>query len=186
MNEQALAEVSALLDGELDHDMARDALDSVIRHDSLRARWDAYVLIGDRLRNEADSCCDISVSVMARLRDEPIVLSPGRLPLPMSRSPLLAIAASIAGVAIVGWMTFAGNGDSAVYPMERVALKSSPGVVLAKDAVAGQTRPADAVVARSLISEYLVAHHTQASTFRLGDSPEHVRSVALPVRYSNK
>lgn len=186
MNEQAPVEVSALLDGELDHDMARDVLDSVIRSDSLQARWDAYVLIGDRLRDDAGSCGDISVSVMARLRDEPIVLSPGRLQPPMSRSPLLAIAASIAGVAIVGWMAFVGHGDTGAYPMERVALQSSPGTVLAKKEPAVQGRSADSVMTHSQISEYLVAHHTQASTFRLGDSPEHVRSVALAVPYNNK
>lgn len=184
MRDQSPIELSALFDGELDHDAAREVLDDVMRSGELRTCWDRYVLIGDLLRKESDAQINIAEAVMARLQDEPIVLSPMRPRTPNRRSPVLAIAASIAGVAVVGWMTFAGGDRLVGEAMQHASKMSPPSTLVAGNVSAGQSRQGDPLVTQSQISEYLIAHHAQAATFRLGDSPEHVRSVALNLRHN--
>lgn len=187
MQEQHELNLSALLDGELEPGAARDVLKQAMRSDALRSRWETYVLIGDRLRNETGPRCDIAAAVMAKLHDEPVVLSPGRLPPPRRRHALMTVAASLAGIAVVGWVAFAGLDRPGMGRMERTAVFPAPQTaVLAQNESLLQAKRDDRPVASSQINEYLIAHHTQAATFRLGDSPEHVRAIALTSRSNHK
>lgn len=187
MTEQDQVELSALLDGELELHEAREVLDEAMRSDALQSNWNAYALIGDCLRGESVVHVDVAPSVMTRLRDEPVVLSPGNLRSPPRRHALMALAASLAGVAVVGWMALKGHESPERGLLERSAALSAPqAVALAGNESAGQLKRIDTVAAHGQFSEYLIAHHTQAATFRLGDSPEHVRSIALTTRYNQK
>jgi sigma-E factor negative regulatory protein RseA len=184
-----LSEVSALLDGELEPHEQRPVLKAVVRDQELREAWQAYALIGDQLRQECPYAADLTARVMARIGEEPVVLAPRSLPLASRQRPLLALAASVAGVTMVGWLALAGNPGApqaenrfaAVSPAPTFARASNTGSASVLIAPVGRTAPV-AAPARGDMSEYLLAHHTQASTFRLGDNTEHVRTVSMTGR----
>lgn len=182
-----LSELSALYDGELEPHEVSPIVKAAVRDDELRSAWLAYGLIGDGLRGESTASADMTASVMAKLRAEPVVLAPNRLPASRSH-PLLALAASVAGVAVVAWLSLAGNPQMASTTDQLATVAPAPTFVrlpesaLAANAAGIQaaTMPVVAAAAtRGDMSEYLLAHHIQASTFRLHDSTEHVRSVSM-------
>ncbi len=174
-----LPEVSALLDGELEPHELRPILDAVIREEGLRDAWGSYVLIGDQLRREPLATADLTANVMAKIREEPVVLAPRNLQMTRHNHPLLALAASIAGVAVVGWLALAGNPGP--MPMENKLSAVSPAPTFAR---ATEVQPVAEVAspAQNDMSEYLLAHHTQASTFRLGDNTQGIRTVSMTHR----
>lgn len=185
MNSQ-LNEVSALFDGELEPHEVVSAIRTAVADGAARNAWASYALIGDHLRGESAIANDMTAAVMARLDDEPVVLAPRNLNRIPRHRPLLALAASVAGVAVVGWLALAGNprpaaglaGNlAAVAPAPTLALtRAAPALAKAE----GKSSPAPVMYpARSDISEYLLAHQTQSSSFRLGDGTQQVRTVSL-------
>ncbi|MDO8958276.1 MAG: RseA family anti-sigma factor, partial [Rhodocyclaceae bacterium] len=191
-------ELSALLDGELEPHEVRPTLEAAVREPELRENWQAYVLIGDQLRQERTGGRDLTAGVMAKIRAEPVVLAPRNLQLAKRRNPMLALAASAAGVAVVGWLALADNAQFS--PLEgRLASAVSTNTAGAANAVqinkagaasavqintAGAANavppaPTFEVATRGDMSEYLLAHHTQSATFRLGDNAGHVRTVTM-------
>jgi hypothetical protein len=112
-------------------------------------------------------------------------------------------------VAVVGWLAMAGNSqfspaesrlaavtsNSAAVPAAGHFILPAPtfaaAVTLNPNLVPAQTlaRVAEEnalqsqglamTAARGDMSEYLLAHHTQSSTFRLGDNAGHVRTVTM-------
>jgi sigma-E factor negative regulatory protein RseA len=179
-----LAELSALLDGELEPHELRPTLNAVVGDADLRDKWDSYVLIGDQLRNEPVATPDLTANVMAKLREEPVVLAPRNLKLTRHSHPLLALAASVAGVAVVGWLAWAGN--MAPVPAENrlAAVPPAPTFIRPSAVPPAQVPPlAEAdVPAHGDMSEYLLAHQTQASAFRLGDNTHSIRTVSMSGR----
>lgn len=175
---QQNSDLSALYDGELDAHESRAVVSAVLRSAEARSDWQAYALIGDHLRQEGHASGDLTAAVMARLREEPVVLAPQSLKLTSQRHPLWALAASVAGVAVVGWLALAGTpGDES--RMASVSPASTMTLVASRSSVPAMATPAENTVARRDMQEYLLAHHTQAATFRFGDSVDHVRSVAM-------
>lgn len=183
-----LAEVSALFDGELEPHEVIPVIRAVLNEEAAHEAWQDYALIGDQLRGESHVATDMSAAVMARVREEPVVLAPRNLSPAQRHRPLLALAASVAGVAVVGWLALAGTpGNSglsgrsgylaAVSPAPTFA-SARPASVLAQAEV---HRPAAASTPaiRGDMSEYLLAHHTQSSSFRFGDGSQQVRTVSL-------
>lgn len=180
-----LAELSALLDGELEPHESVPILNAAVGENALRDAWDGYVLIGDQMRQERLDLPDLTASVMAKIRDEPVVLAPRNLPLTRRHHPLLALAASVAGVAVVGWLAMTGGADSVSVETKQVAVAPAPTFVraMANSPQAPDDRVAGAEIpVRNDMSEYLLAHHTQASTFRLGDNTQNIRTVSLTGR----
>ena len=103
------AKISALLDGELAVAEVRE-VGVALRHDEdLRHSFGAYALIGDALRNEPYLSMEVSGAVLRQLADEPVVMAPrnwgvvAKAPGSWNR-PLLAMAATMAGVAVVAWL----------------------------------------------------------------------------------
>jgi sigma-E factor negative regulatory protein RseA len=176
-----LAELSALLDGELDPHELRPALNAVVGDADLCTVWDSYVLIGDQLRNEPIATPDLTANVMAKLREEPVVLAPRNLLLTRHNHPLLALAASVAGVVVVGWLAWAGN--VAPVPAENRLAAVSPAPTFTRSSAPKLAQvPTVAEVnepASGDMSEYLLAHQTQASAFRLGDNTHSIRTVSM-------
>lgn len=171
------SEISALFDGELEPHEIHPVIRATVENDALRAEWQTYALIGDQLRREPAIGSDLTAGIMARLADEPVVLAPRKLSRPAHHHPLFALAASVAGVAVVGWFALAGNSQS-VQPEARLAAVSPQPTL----AAAGQPAKQQNVIAAPLrgdLSEYLVAHQTQSSSFRLGDGVQQVRAVSL-------
>lgn len=176
------AELSALFDGECGIDESRRLVKSAVRDEGARKAWRLYSLIGDGLRGDVSSARDLSADVMARLRNDPVVLAPRPL-LVRRQHPFLALAASLAGVGVVGWLaladgatpSFPAGGLAAVPSAPTFARVAAPANPLPSRAA----QPVEDPARRGDMSEYLLAHHTQAASFRLGDSTEHVRTVSV-------
>ncbi len=181
-----LSELSALLDGELEAPQLSPLLKATARERALRESWQIYVLIGDQLRQDGSGCQDLTAGVMTKIRAEPVVLAPRNLQPTGRQHPWLALAASVAGVAVVGWLALADNAQFS--PTEnRLALVSDSAVravPINKAGAASAVPPAPtlATAARGDMSEYLLAHHMQSATFRLGDNAGHVRTVTMTGR----
>jgi sigma-E factor negative regulatory protein RseA len=104
--------ISALADGELDHEEANAILASAGEQTELRQKWDMYHLIGDSLRQTATLSPDFNTRFAGQLAKEPTVLAPRqRLP---NRRPWLAFsaAASVAAVSLVAWAALQFNSES--------------------------------------------------------------------------
>ncbi|GAA5184589.1 hypothetical protein GCM10025771_38990 [Niveibacterium umoris] len=101
-------QLSALIDGELDADQVSRSCDAIKVNRDLRKCWNEYALIGDVMRGELALRSDFTDDVLRRLEQEPTVLAPSvRATTARSKSAwdrYLPIAATIAGVAVVGWM----------------------------------------------------------------------------------
>ncbi|WP_172601775.1 sigma-E factor negative regulatory protein [Sulfuricystis thermophila] len=107
MDIQRAMKISALVDGEVEEHEVREAIQSSLDDPH---RWRDYLLIGESLRGESAPLANITEAVMARLADEPIVLAPRKLRERRPRPhPLWALAASVAGVAVVGWVAMTGD-----------------------------------------------------------------------------
>lgn len=155
-------ELSALLDGEIDDQEARLLVSAIRSDEVLRESWREYQLIGDALRGEPELSCDITARVMGELRDEPVVLAP------LSRQPgtwrgsVLALAASLAGVAVVGWVAMSPRASNPeplqVAQLERIAVPAAA----AQD-----------------MQGYLVAHQAHAFGLQLHGGTQHIRTVAV-------
>lgn len=171
------ADLSALFDGECDIDASRRIARAATEDHQLNEVWRIYALIGDQLRGDRPVARDMTADVMARLREEPVVLAPRPLA-PRRQHPFLALAASLAGVAVVGWLAMAEAPEHAPVGGGYAAVSPAPTFVQAA-AVPVARPPAENSGTRGDMSEYLLAHHTQASSFRLGDSTEHVRTVSV-------
>jgi negative regulator of sigma E activity len=102
-------ELSALFDGELEGHVAAPILDRMTTDETMRNDWRLYALIRDRLRGETGMGADMTAAVMAQLRDKPVVLAPRNLAREERIHPMMALAASVAGVAMVGLLAFSGH-----------------------------------------------------------------------------
>jgi len=179
-----LPELSALLDGELEPHELKPVLHAVERESELRDAWDNYVLIGDQLRREPIGVVNLTADVMAKIREEPVVLAPRNLRLTRRSHPLLALAASVAGIAVVGWLAWAGNMAPQASENRLAAVLPAPTFSRTSEIHSApvQQLAETASSAQSDMSEYLLAHHTQASTFRLGDNTQNIRTISMSGR----
>jgi sigma-E factor negative regulatory protein RseA len=179
MKAERSSEISALFDGELEDHEWRAALKSSLADEE---SWRVYALIGDGLRGEDVDLPDMTASVMARLAEEPVVLAPRNLKAAPRHHPLLALAASVAGVAVVGWVALTGNPQLPAAEQHLAMTQIGRGELAASAVPPAPTfsQATQAPVAADL-REYLLAHHAQASMVRLGDSTKQIRTVALEI-----
>lgn len=168
-------DLSALLDDELErHEFV--SLARRLGEAEVQQRWQTYTLIGDSLRGDAMTRNDFVAAVMARLEEEPIVLAPRALPTPPRRLyPALALAASLAGIAIVAWLAIASGVTSET-------LARHPATIASTHQERPSSTPAVAQVTRPNLEDYLFAHHAQASAFRYGEGVQQVRAVSYLAR----
>ncbi|HYD55683.1 MAG TPA: sigma-E factor negative regulatory protein [Burkholderiales bacterium] len=112
MNER----ISALMDGELGDREAGHAIADLETTAEARETWRTYHLISDAMRDARVLSPGFADRVAQRLAQEPTVLAPRRLkPESAPRIALpAAAAASVAGVALVGWLAFAPRQDAVV------------------------------------------------------------------------
>ncbi len=153
------------MDGELDDHEVRGALDALQRSDDLRRQWSDAQLMGEALRDEGRLDFDISARVMAALEQEPTVLAP-KTAAPRDRTrPALALAASVAGVALVAWLGLAPAADPA------------PGIPLAQ-APANLAVVAVPAASTPRLQEYLVAHQAYSPAGPMVGAARNIRTVA--------
>lgn len=98
-------DLSAFMDGELNGN-TDGVIDHLLRDEASRNVWMRYHLITEAVRQSLPKHLDarLSASISEKLRNEPTVLSPARKKISTYLKPAagLAIAASVASVAIVG------------------------------------------------------------------------------------
>lgn len=109
--------ISELMDGELDQDHAERVLRGMRNDAEAVAIWTQYHRVGDILRGEAGGSPGLASRIVAALESEPTVLAPPRVQRPgNARRIALSMAASVAGVAVVGWLVLS-NSKPAEVPM---------------------------------------------------------------------
>jgi sigma-E factor negative regulatory protein RseA len=139
-------ELSSLMDGELDGHEADRAIRTVCGNEELKGKWLEYHMIGDALRGDGTGRGASRRRIMAAIESEPTVLAPRRrLPVNAGRIAFAA-AASVATVAVVGWMGVQQGRLPQDAPALAKAQQATPPVPLAVS-----TPPAH-------VNEYLVVH----------------------------
>jgi sigma-E factor negative regulatory protein RseA len=169
MNER----ISALMDGELDDPAAADLFQSLQRHPAAREAWRTYHLIGDALRENAPLSEGFGEKLSRRLAAEPAVMAPGRMP--MQPRTWYALAASLAAVALVGWLGF-GTGQAPA-PLAK-APPSQPQVAV-------QTKPA-VVPLPNGTDDYLLAHQAFSPRLGLQGMAPYVLTVSAQAKETRK
>lgn len=166
MNDEIKRQMSALMDGELEDHEVSPVLRGICADADLCDCWDDYQCIGSVLREDGDPAFDITGGVMARLAEEPTVLAPSVRASIGRRRPLLALAASATGVALVGVLALVPSGNT-VSPANVAASEPS--------ATSRVVRPTASSVSPRL-QEYVVAHQAHAPA---AGASRGIRTVAM-------
>jgi sigma-E factor negative regulatory protein RseA len=166
------ADISALMDGELEAAALEDVLSALREEGEALGAWRAYHLIGDALQGRALLGNGCSTRVAARLAAEPALLGP----LPANiRAPQRAkwfvpsaLAASVAAVALVGWMALAPRpADQAPFDVVVAPPPApAPKVVVVRQPLTAAAR------------DYLIAHQAYSPRNSLQGVAPYVRSVS--------
>ena len=163
-------QISALMDGELDGHAAEQAIDALRTEGEALETWRLYHLISDGMRDTRLLRSGFTARFSERLAAEPTVLAPGRLP---GRTPAqrfaFAAAASIAAVALVGWLAF-GPQPRAPQPIAQV---EAPVIAIT-------------VPLTNAANDYLLAHQGFSPRVSLQGMVPYVRTVADRPGESNK
>jgi sigma-E factor negative regulatory protein RseA len=153
-------EVSLFVDGELDAERS-ERICAALGETVPLATWERYHAIGDLLRGCGNLAPGFQERFAASLSAEPTVLAPPRRR-PTPAALAWALAASLAAVAVVGWVA-----------MTTMAV---PPPVVATAQPAGAVRPAD--VRRPALNEYLLAHQEYSPTTAIQGVRPYLRAVA--------
>lgn len=163
--------ISALMDGELDAHELHEPLSALDEEGEARETWRTYHLISDALRGGAMLAANCAPRVARRLAQEPTLLGP--LPAAV-RSPERsrwfvpsALAASVAAVALVGWVALA--------PVQGPAPAPAP---IAQAPQAERSRAPARLPVTSATQDYLIAHQAFSPRNSLQGMAPYVRSVS--------
>ncbi|HKC42611.1 MAG TPA: sigma-E factor negative regulatory protein [Burkholderiales bacterium] len=157
-------QLSAMMDDALADPECDGCVRQLKSDPDLRATWELYHLIGDTLRGHMAP--DLADRVRARLAAEPTVLAPrSRRPARRATWYALSAAASVAAVALVGWMAL---------PLFDLSPGSSIPVAQAPQAVT----PTAAVPTAHGVTDYLLAHQRFSPSLAIGGIAPYIRSVA--------
>jgi sigma-E factor negative regulatory protein RseA len=159
-------ELSALFDGELEVHEEPALWTAMKANPGLRDTWCRYKLIGDSLREEGNLSRDLTAKVMRELADEPVVLAPQpRRPVRWSGA-IGALAASVTGIAVVGWTALAPQ--SPIHESATLAHVQQP----------ARTSAPIAAVSAPGMQEYMLAHQANAPGLQLQGGAQHIRTVS--------
>jgi sigma-E factor negative regulatory protein RseA len=154
--------LSAMMDDALPDGERESCVRRLKDDDELRAAWDVYHLIGDALRGH--TAPQVADGVRARLADEPTVLAPRRAARPRLAWYPLAAAASVAAVALVGWLALPLTGLQPGRETQTVARVA--------EQVPAAVPPAQGV------ADYLLAHQRFSPAIAMSGLAPYVRTVA--------
>jgi len=171
--------ISALMDGELASHELDEPLQALAVDAEACEAWRTYHLISDVLQGTALLADNCVRRVTARLVEEPALIGP----LPADVAPPerarwfvpSALAASVAAVALVGWMAFAPQ-EKAAPLLAPVALDQQPApIIVAKKAA--KDAPARLPMTAAT-RDYLIAHQTFSPRNSLQGMARYVRAVS--------
>ncbi len=167
------SELSAFIDDELADQQQLAVLSAIARDVDLRRNWDSYHLIGDALRRAPALDRQLTPRIMERLEREPALLAPRLRPQTHPLRTALALAATLAGVALVAWVALVPGGTQQLPILARNQV-STPAPAL--------VRGAPSIAASSgRLQEYMVAHQTYSPANRILGATAYVRTVSAPV-----
>ncbi|HEX7053748.1 MAG TPA: sigma-E factor negative regulatory protein [Burkholderiales bacterium] len=167
--------ISQLMDGELGAQDTEAALRALRGEGEAFDAWRIYHLISDAMRDTPLLSAGFAARLRERLAGEPTVLAPARR-LPRPRV-VWAAAASLAAVALVGWVAFAPQPEPAA-PLA-AAPKAAPAAVVAPQ------RTVPVVAVTSVLpgaNDYLLAHQGFSPRVYLQGMAPYLRTVSEPVQ----
>ncbi len=159
--------LSALLDGDLDAQTTQKVFDELRHTQELKRDWDLYCLIGDTLRDSGNTGnpTDFVAQVMGKLDEQPVLLAP--MPAAANRhsrwQALMPIAASVMGVAAVGWFASTLQSGSMQRPPSLAATQTNPTSVVANIVPTSTTLSAAPQSIDDIQQQYLFVHQGVAS-----------------------
>jgi sigma-E factor negative regulatory protein RseA len=156
--------LSALMDGELDDKSAAEVIQALGADREAVRTWRTYQLISDAMRQSRVLSEGFTARVAERLAAEPTVLAPRALPAESRRWYALSAAASLAAVALVGWMAFG--------PQPAVVAPPAP-VAQVQPEVAPNIVPLPTAT-----NDYLLAHQGFSPRVSLQGMAPYVRTVS--------
>lgn len=169
------ARISALMDGELDAGEIGEPLKALGEDAAAREAWRTYHLISDALQGGSLLSGSCLARVSERLAGEPTLI--GTLPTgvaPAQRPRWFmpsALAASLAAVALVGWMAFAPQDQRA--PVLQPVVANAPQAMPPVRAQAPARQPLTEAT-----RDYLIAHQAFSPRTSLQGMATYVRSVS--------
>lgn len=170
--------ISALMDGELDVDEAARLIAYLAQNADRRQAWDAYHVIGDAMRGECSRMMPVAFSARfsQQLALEPTVLAP-RQRTPNVQAYALAAAASVAAVAVVGWVSMTVLEQDE--PQGTVARAPAATIVAAK-ALPPALVPAPMAdaAAPEHMHEYMLAHQGISPSTAIQGVTPYIRTVS--------
>ena len=175
-----MEKISALMDGELDDRQAQQEFSRLGQNGELRQKWDTFHLIGDALRGERLLLTDVAHSLTQRLTLEPTVLAPHRRAARKITTYVLSAAASLAAVALVGWLALSTHATFST--QEEIASAPPPVVVLPASlpapAPVAQVAQVANVPDEGRRNEYLLAHQAFSPSTAIQGVVPYIRSVS--------
>ncbi|MBI2296790.1 MAG: sigma-E factor negative regulatory protein [Betaproteobacteria bacterium] len=165
-----MEKLSALMDGELDAHQARQELSRLKQDKELLHHWHTFHLIGDALRGERALSQEFNQRVTERLSGEPTVLAPRRSAVKRFTAYALSVAASLAAVALVGWVAFFNN---PLTPQPEIA--KAPATLTPAAAPSPQLA---SVPSDGKMNEYLIAHQEFSPSTAIQGLVPYIRSVS--------
>jgi sigma-E factor negative regulatory protein RseA len=157
--------ISALMDGELDDKSAAELIETLGRDREARLAWASYHLISDAMREGRLLSEGFGARLSERLAAEPTVLAPRFRQPESKRWYALSAAASLAAVALVGWLAFAPQPASQLTtpaPVAQAPAEAKPNLVPLPTAA----------------NDYLLAHQGFSPRVRLQGMAPYVRTVS--------
>lgn len=163
--------ISALMDGEQERGEFAATLLELREPGDARQTWRNYHLISDALRDTRLTSPGFAERVAVRLEQEPTVLAPA----PLAAAPVderrrwmpLYAAASIAAMALVGWIALAPQQNPESAPV--AAAPGKPAAVVAKEPALLPLTDAD--------NDYLLAHQVYSPRNSFQGVAPYVRTV---------
>jgi sigma-E factor negative regulatory protein RseA len=161
--------ISALMDGELDDKSAALAIDALRRDGEALEAWRTYHVASDAMRDTRFLSEGFGARLAARLTAEPTVLAPGRIPAQPRKWFALSAAASVAAVALVGWLAF---GTQPAGPLQPSVAQLAPAQAPVEPA------PPPRIPLPSAANDYLLAHQGYSPRVWLQGMAPYARTVA--------
>ncbi len=171
--------LSTLLDGSLDEHSMAVVFDSLRRDPAARDDWNTWCLIGDVLRGEQGGSPDFVARVMAEVEQEPVVFAPAQAAGSAGRRSMwqavMPLAASVMGVAAVGWVAHTLSAQDAA----RVEVAAAPVVQLAERSPnVVEFRQAAQALQGDPHREYVFVHQAMTGGGPIPGAVQYVRTVS--------
>jgi sigma-E factor negative regulatory protein RseA len=161
--------ISALMDGELDVRQANEQFVRLKQDGELTGCWHTFHLIGDSVRGDPALSLAFNRKMAERLAAEPTVLAPQRSMARRITTYALSAAASVAAVALVGWVAFVSN---PIAPQQELA--KAPVI----PAAAVPSTQLASVPSDGKMNEYLIAHQEFSPSTSIQGVAPYIRTVS--------